>query len=144
MKTEEMKLPDKAWELLQVAVDDLKATELLEDYHIAMSYWHEPSDNNSCAVCMAGAVIRSRLGGNRDKRISPTDFPIDIERKLVAIDDMRQGKWHHAFRVLQIAALDHYEALDHLDWNITSYNTSRKRFFQDMEFNIAVLKGFDL
>lgn len=51
-------LPDKLWELIQVALMDLTLAEMMEEYKIDMEDFHER--NGKCSVCFAGSVIAAK------------------------------------------------------------------------------------
>jgi hypothetical protein len=97
MKTKESKkLPDKASELIRLAVADLKAAEKSKEYLVDMGYWHLPdvrcSDNRErCLVCFAGAVMARTMNIPPRSHVDPYAFPTEEKKKLLALDNFRSG-----------------------------------------------------
>lgn len=91
-------LPHKLSDLLEIAVNDAEALQVVPGVTLNMSSWlvNDPR-LKSCSVCMAGAVMLRR--GLVTKEI-PTDkqefYPGDCSGNvaaLVAINDMRTGSF---------------------------------------------------
>lgn len=100
------RLPDKASELILLALKDLEACERDDDYEICMGEWHSPmlidpaeSEEEVCAVCLAGSVMAKSLGADLDELRQPNDFP--EEKKLQGLNQVRVG--------LIKRAADHWE-----------------------------------
>ena len=95
-------LPDKASELIRVALKDLEACEKSEKYHIYMGTWHEPEPTERpCAVCLAGAVMAQSLGAKTSEMYEPVDFD-ENENKLEALNEFRDGDLAAAFEWLGV------------------------------------------
>jgi hypothetical protein len=83
-------LSDVPSELLQQALDDLEKVEADPRYIVDMCRWHQPLEDQRCAVCLAGAVLAgSGLSYTIDWR--HIEFNVNIERKLGVIDSLRTG-----------------------------------------------------
>ena len=81
-------------ELLSVAirqaVSDLISCERSSRYKVDMGVYHAPGDE-ACHVCLAGAVIASRLGCDHENHSGPGKFPRE-QKMLYAIDSARDGE----------------------------------------------------
>ena len=86
-------LPDKLSELLKVALADFdQVRQMPERFMILMNLWHAPmNDDSHCAVCLAGAVMAMTLKMPDNEELAPSSFPPEIQRKLRALDNLRQG-----------------------------------------------------
>lgn len=84
-------LPDKASELIRLAIDDLEKTEKDDRYKINMTRWHVPDyeDYKVCSVCLAGAVMAQSLDANPYEWVSPSVYQIDVALKLKALNYLR-------------------------------------------------------
>ena len=83
--------------LLQ-ALDDLKRLEKDPRYIIDMAIFHYPSHSGHCHICLAGAVMASKL----DPRewVVPSYF---VERdRLMGVDDFRCGLWAAGLRCFDV------------------------------------------
>jgi hypothetical protein len=108
-------LPDKLWQMLSLALDDLAAVEKMKDkYVVRMDIWYMHGYVNEavrvanrpdsfekyddfmakpteiCGICFAGAVMACTLGDGPDD-LQPEDFPEFIKCKLKACDMARGG-----------------------------------------------------
>lgn len=81
-------LPDKASELILVALEDLEKAEQAPGVAVDMATWHTPHDG-VCYVCLAGCVLR-RFGPDSEK-LTPSMFGASIINKLIALDFLRIG-----------------------------------------------------
>ena len=89
-------------ELMIMATDDMEALLDNDIYDLDSEYWHYKHDN-SCRICMAGAIMANRLDANIDRTIDPSDYDDDdddISRRLYAIDSARKGDIHKAYDIL--------------------------------------------
>lgn len=94
MKT---RLPDLPSALVRIACGDLHAAMRDPRYRVSMNFWHRPDkldepDNNTCAVCLAGAVMAKTLEVPLDRTAAPVDFDFDTHKKLNALDYLRAGQ----------------------------------------------------
>ena len=90
-------LPRKLSALLRIAVNDAQAAER-SGVTLNMRVWVEAYEDR-CSVCMAGAVMISRLGYSR----KVNSFPGDPHRPFAdAIDSMRCGFFASAAGFLNI------------------------------------------
>lgn len=84
-------LPEKASELIDVALADLIKCERSSKYKISMdSSWHW-AYRNFCQVCFGGAIIAQSLGCSPKKTLMPGLFTTSLRRKLCALDFFRLG-----------------------------------------------------
>lgn len=85
------KLPDKASELLRLAVADSRAVSKLKSRTLDMNVYHTPLPGRKCAVCMAGAVMDRTLRADPKRFLMPGAFEPDTEEKLRRINCLRRG-----------------------------------------------------
>lgn len=91
------KLPDKPSELITVALADLRKVERRSSntYKINMGVWHEPfpedGGTSQCSLCLAGSVMSASLGLPGDVSSCPSDWPVKIRNKLIALNSFRVG-----------------------------------------------------
>ena len=86
------KLPDKASELIRLAVNDLIAVEANPTYRIDMGTWHSGwSYTQPCLVCFAGAVMANTCKVHTSSVVYPDNFDRDTSSKLSALDFFRVG-----------------------------------------------------
>ena len=81
-------LPDKPSQLIYMALGDLEKVENDDRYTVDMVKYHVAEDD-TCYVCLAGAVMAKRLPTHPTVSISPSLFRKDIEDKLQALDEFR-------------------------------------------------------
>lgn len=95
-----VELPDKASDLLRLAVREGRSLDR-EQYYPISSFYHsgigpdrymigDMVPLNLCGVCLAGAIIAGVLNADPTKELSPS-FCGDNRDKLFAIDSMRGG-----------------------------------------------------
>jgi hypothetical protein len=61
-------------------------------YKFNMRVWHDPlGGHHPCLVCMAGAVMAGSLSADPAKSKHPSNYPLEIERALTAINRFRKG-----------------------------------------------------
>lgn len=87
---------------LTMALDDVDEIRQNPKYVLAMGTWHSMSwpDRTTCHVCMAGAVMATRLLRGADGTYDPEDFGDSWRRVFWAIDDMRGGHFISAYRMM--------------------------------------------
>jgi hypothetical protein len=83
------KLPDKLWQLLELAIKSAKELKK-SGYTLNMRTWYFKSEMK-CTVCMAGAVMVKALGVKESGLKTPSLFDLDTDNKLMAIDCLRKG-----------------------------------------------------
>lgn len=102
-------LPNSIPALIEAAVADAKRVQRSKRYMLDMGVYHEP--NGKCRVCMAGALLISR--GVSDKiEVWPDQFDRATERKLRAIDFVREGDVISAYNELGMKAPRSVEAVE--------------------------------
>lgn len=86
-------LPRKLSALLRIAVEDAQKIEETPGYVLEMGAWAEKTEAGVCMVCMAGAVMVSRLGIDLTNSFDGAIFmPSDCATnrpQLRAIDSLR-------------------------------------------------------
>jgi len=97
-------LPDKMSDLLSLALDALEACEADPNYFVYMGEYHKPADDGTCSVCLAGSAMAKVLGADKTRWLWPDNFDDRLEKKLRAIDRLRQGRVYEAAKELGIAA----------------------------------------
>ena len=90
-------LPTTPSELIRAALADLHACEHDDRYVVDMGWWHEPVynyDYETCAVCLAGAVMAQTLGLPDDLDIDDDDLEQygRVGDRLRALDCFRRGR----------------------------------------------------
>jgi hypothetical protein len=130
-------LPDKASDLIEIALEDLEKIEKDPRYRIDMNKWHEPYQGPDgrpvCLVCFAGGVMASRLG------IKPTEWACTTgpeAGKLDALDCFRNGDIESAYE-----CLERENPLPDDDVTITPYCHYPEDFKSDMRNLAAQLRA---
>jgi len=126
-----MKLPDELSALLELALGDLRKSEIDDRYTVNMGVWHVP-DVEGCSVCLAGSVLAHSLDVPIDEPSGPSYVDDEIERKLEAIDELRLGNVLEARRIM---LFDDFAAPD-----VARYDVDRDQFFADMEKLVVDLR----
>ncbi len=134
------KLPNKLSDLILVAVADLEDVEKDERYKVHMGDWHHPERDGKCFVCLAGSVMAKRLKAIPSAVLWPESFDKEIEKKLVALDDVRNGCLKRAAH--QISGLFNRFVTDNII--VTPYAESPERFKLEMVLTAAALKEIGL
>lgn len=95
---EENPLPEKLSDCILVALEDLERVEADARFGVCMAgwFWHA---NGKCWVCFAGAVMAGRCGYSSSS-LFPSDAPVRERQRLFALDDLRTGRMHSAFRTI--------------------------------------------
>lgn len=103
------KLPNKLWQLAEMALRDLERAEKSKKFTIDMSEWYVT--NGKCSVCMAGAVLafsvapkcyKDHFQDYRNRNILRPEWvdDVDLAEKLHAINHLRCGEIQEALRRL--------------------------------------------
>lgn len=101
--TDIIKLPEKASDLIELALRDLRKVEQEGDkYVVDMGGWHEPKLEHRCSVCWAGAVMAGTLGANPAEYVMPSDYGEWNRSRLHALDCFRKGDAVGALRYLGV------------------------------------------
>ena len=99
-------LPGKPSELIRIALKDIRKVEKSPLYSIYMDDWHVPmyegGQQETCQVCMAGAVMAHTLDTDITKDVSPGNF--DERHALNALNEFREGNMISGFYDLGIPA----------------------------------------
>lgn len=94
-------LPDKLWQLCELAMADMAKCEVDSGYEVLMSAWHELSVRKPiCYVCLAGSVMAQTLKVDKMIECDPSNFPDEICDKLLAINDLRAGNLWNAISLI--------------------------------------------
>lgn len=148
-----MKLPDKAWQLLELS---LEAVEQLEqdprytittelEYNMFHYYIHEM---NKTAVNFSGAYMAVYADLERTRTVSPTEYERGIFDKLLAIDLMSNFEVYHALELLYrdtylLQKCKIVSDMVHFDDDVY-YNHNSIKYKVRIEFIISQLKTIDL
>jgi len=105
-------LPEQLSELMRIALKDEAKAFRSTHYKIDMDDWHTPLlGQGVCEVCLAGAVMAYELGMNPNMNASPGTFKDEgLQRKLSALDEIRQGNIDYAIAIMKNIAIS--EACD--------------------------------
>jgi hypothetical protein len=129
------KLPDRPSALVRAALADIEECERDQRYSIESidefweRQWHRLSkDRATCNVCAAGAVMAKSLYVNWGETCTPDDFEQDTRKKLMALNEFRQGDIHTALVHIMGYAKNPLE----VERRITPYAQSRRLFFRQM------------
>ena len=93
-------LPDKLWQLLKLSLKDIKLAIKDKYCDLRMDCWYVKTTlDKTCAVCMAGAVMRYSLRGDHQL---PVDCAFEyqdkeIHSKLLAIEHLRAFEFKNAY-----------------------------------------------
>lgn len=156
-KQKEFEAATKLSEILEIAIDDLLATEKLKDVEINMGAWVEPKEaeydydkdkyvqENGCIVCMAGSVMRQRYPKvikELEFSATPHDFSEydDAENKLNAINSLRCG--HVAAAARELGYGEQFMKVRYRDFDrsVAEYEDDRTQFLKDMRRLLKDLK----
>lgn len=96
------KLPNKPSALIHVALKDLELCEADPRYEVNMADWHEPDNDGTCYVCLAGAVMAKTCGANPKERFDFSNFHGHTPRKLEALDAFRVGAVEYGLELLKL------------------------------------------
>lgn len=132
-------LPDLPSELLELALHDLGEIEKDPKYTIDMHDWHHKR-GGVCHVCLAGAVMATRLEVEPRQWLSPYDFEDPIANKLAALNELRLGEVMDALDTLRI---DLPKGLEQCV-EVIDYHDDAGAFKEDMRDLIALLKEHGL
>jgi hypothetical protein len=142
----------KLWEILEIALEDLKTVEESENYVVNMGFWQRPasrSDSEKCEVCLAGAVMANTY------KISPNFF-VGYESgnfgskdwiKFTALDYLRIGFITSAYQKLYDVDLNGELIQDrypHEELNFVDYQNNREKFWEYNKQLLAYLTKHDL
>jgi len=149
-----IQLPHKLWQLLEIALHDVKAVEAKPEYTVNMIQWHTPrfQGGDTCAVCAAGCVMISRLGVEEDSghitsAIFHRLFGAHNAAALCAIDELRDGQVGAALGILIDGASSWCEASHDphkLDRDVEQYHVDPLQWHSDMDKLLSDLKEADL
>ena len=93
-------LPNTLSDTLALAIND--ARQLDRSLYLPhCRFWHGYTTDfrNQCVVCLAGSIISQSFKTAHNIVTSPSDYPIEINRKLLAINLCRIGDFLDAFRM---------------------------------------------
>jgi hypothetical protein len=129
-KPNKPEIPDKPSQAILAALRDLEAAEKTSGYVVDMHSWFNiDSEENKCAVCLAGAVIAR--AGQAWRNIRPEDFDKKTEGKLVALDEFRVGSVEQGLYKFYGKSIKMPTCLpDYFD--VASYDMDSSAFKKDM------------
>lgn len=135
-------LPDRASELIRLALADLRKVEAMPNkYIVCMSEWHSPVsfDDGSvkCSVCLAGAVLAQslKLDVETDYMSIADKVPRSLDRKIDALNALRQGEIESGMGTLMQYSDDFEmcrQLFEDMNRNVTHYSLNRDKFHEEM------------
>lgn len=95
-ETKANRLPEKASDLIELAIADLAKAKRSKKYRIDMGVWHVPgrASNNTCTVCLAGSVMAYSLAVALKEKTSPYAYEENDPHtygRLMALNEFRNG-----------------------------------------------------
>ena len=131
-----IKPPEKKWQLLELALKDLRKAERSDKYEVHMGFWYKPND--VCKVCLAGSVMAFSLGvvpnsTVHDREIDPEDLDKEWMMALYSINDMRCGDF--GSRDAEFVARQAFR-----DAGYPNYHGDRPKWFRTMHRCKRILK----
>lgn len=148
------RLPNKLWELLQVALMDLTLVELSKNYVVDMYSFHE--SNRKCRVCLAGSVMAAQKNHNS---YNQTGIKREWSKDYDALDDCRNYNFQRAIQAFQKNPIREFcfnrqgkmFRSTEVDYEINStiidscsYFENPELFKANMETAAAILKKYNL
>lgn len=123
----DLKLPERASELIRVALQDLERVENDANYRVDMDQWHHPT-GGLCSVCLAGAIMTRVLAPDDDiyGRVCGM-FDANSAMRLMALDYLRTG----CIRVALDMLCEHSERFEPRRI-IVPYDANPQAFREDM------------
>lgn len=138
----------KLWQILRIALIDIKKAEKRDDVCVVMSFWHrkatqelnclfkKPLKWQGCYVCLAGSVLLRR----RPDLLAAIDFlPGDIVMKIHALDLLRNGYIDDALACMQKKTPKTVRNI-----RVTPYWEDKKAWHTCMKDILELLKGKNL
>lgn len=127
------RLPDTPSQLIRAALLDVKDCSRDPRYQVEHPSfwehaWHRLNRKGKCVVCMAGAVIAKSLYVEWGREVTPEHFEPDTKKKLMALNEFRQGGIHTAL----VHILEHRNNPLEVERKITPYAESPRLFFRQM------------
>lgn len=92
-------LPNSLSGLLAAAISDSKAISR-RHYLPYYGYWHRPSENGRCEICLAGASIVQRLRFPHQTKVHFGLLSRRVQNKIESLNAMRRGAWAYAYQLL--------------------------------------------
>lgn len=139
------RLPNKLWELLQVAIMDLTLAEMNPKYRIDMGQVHTP--NGSCKVCLAGSVMAA-MENHTSYKTDLNELPYSFSGDFDSIDDCRGYNFGRAIENKCGASKNKAYSVENEIRNAIidecSYRKNPELFKANMETAAATLKKYDL
>lgn len=153
-------------EVMRIALRDLRKVEAADKlYRVDMGSFHEydgdadadadEDDGPKCSVCFAGSVMAFSLAAKINKNVNPNDFEPAVERKLLAIDALREGSVVTALNVMygeddsngdyltpksEIKTAEWVDRVSNLKNCMTSYENDPDTFKDEIEVLIALMQ----
>lgn len=140
--TEQIQLPQKLSELGALGLKALAEVEAMpETYTVDMKFWHAPSGDAGCLVCMAGAVIATQKLATPLDPVAPRYFNYETRCALEAINELRTGRVGSAAGALGLPLLPIHRELSR---PITPYREDAGAFRTQFAQLVSDLKGAGL
>lgn len=135
------KLPEKASDMIRLALKDLEAVEKSSDYRINMVEWHRPMESQrgvECHVCMAGAVMAQTMREPAGYNVVPSrsQYGWKISNKISALNEFRLGRVFGGLSMFHSHELDlkrsEFEKLMPSRSHVELYQDDSEKFKSDM------------
>ena len=144
----------KMWQLLEIAIQDLKKAEKRPNVEIYMYDWVSTNMKSKvCSVCLAGACLIEQAYPEGE---IPYDFEYSKEYDEIwanyvdwydALDDIRMGRLQHAYDAFYYGKppwMD--EVRDSLEeqYPVISYHENKEHFYKCMDEIMVMFKEMDI
>lgn len=131
----------KPWELIRLAVQDMKAT-IASGYTIYMSSWGKNVNTPECSVCFAGAIMLQR---DKEACLVGSSFePSDTlnEKVYEALDSLRKGDIRRFLNRLNLVVIKNNCFINFNYINFKAYTKGNEEEFYSQMEDIASLLEF--
>lgn len=132
-------LPNKLFQLLEIAIFDLKKAEKAEGYRVEMTRWHSLDEDGTCLVCLAGSVMAFTLNCPREDDELSFGASDALWNKMDVLNSIRcgclvaacalMGKATSEF-IMSANALKDVEAFEKALDDVPSYHDNKDTFFR--------------
>lgn len=139
-------LPDKPSELIRVALCDLRSCEANPNFTIRMWDWFTHRKDDTCTVCLAGAVMARKFDAAKHFAMDATPSwmakrgacSVEDASKLSALNEFRCGYMGYGLRSMDIPYVGRE------NFPVADYHTDKDQFYRDMQKLIDHLESHNL
>jgi len=156
----DVELPNKLSDLIELALKDLARAERDPRYTVNMGTWHNPlysiySKLQSCVVCFGGAIMAKTKECSISLQLRPSSFSNDDQYKLYALDSLRCYDFHMMFYNFRRAvdtgmSPKHKQIINDLEkhfgerYELPEYEDNRADFKFNMRLVISILREYKM